>query len=653
MYSNFFKQRSFFFCLVIIITCFLSHASAQTNDDMNIFLMYYEETDLVVSSTRHLKPISQVAENIIVIHKKDIEKMNVHNVAEILEQITGLFIFFHTMDFGSLSIPEIQGSYGRHALVLLDGFPWNSLTAGYAETISIPVQIIERIEIIKGPASSAWGSSLGGIVNIITKSSGNTRIPEGTLKASYGEKNRQDLGADISGKAGPLGYYVYAGHKYSDPLLTPEPYSDNNVFLKLRLPILNNTNIRFSTGYNQPSFGLGDPILTLNSMLFGRSDSSNIGPLPFNPTIKGNIETYFATFELDMSLSENLVLNISCNQFTQKLDLPMSIPTTDYGMDIRFDEKSTRGNCKLIWKKGKHTTVMGMDYDHGSFDQIIRMSFYPENFDSYSDIDKWALYVNDTIVLNRLSLTPGIRFDHNDIGGSFTSPSIGITYKIFEDSVLRASVARGFTSAPLLFISENNLMKLFMEPNPSLKPEDVWAYRVGIETDKVKYVNIKTHLFKYDLNNSFNLSSNSENQELMMKNVSGTRCHGIEFETQTDPFYGVSLEAGIVYIDRKVLHVDTPTLRYAYNLGIQYDNGKSFNAKFSGHFIKWGSHYPQDSSNDDFIWNVNLNKMVMETEKISTKLFLKAHNIFNGIQYTLSNVRNPERWVEAGIRVSF
>jgi len=94
--------------------------------------------------------------------------MNAHTVAELLNRVPGIFVNFH-QDFGATSFFHIQGSDPRHVLVLLDGISWKFLSSGSVETNSIPVGIIERIEIIKGPASSAWGSSLGGIINIITR----------------------------------------------------------------------------------------------------------------------------------------------------------------------------------------------------------------------------------------------------------------------------------------------------------------------------------------------------------------------------------------------------------------------------------------------------------------------------------------------------
>ena len=202
---TYFVKKSIVLLVVILTVAFFCRtSSAQMEEEMMVLEMFYKDKDLVVSSTRHAKPISQVAENITVITARDIERMNAHTVAEVLNRVPGVFVNF-TQDFGAPSILQSQGSEDRHVLVLVDGVSWNFLADGAAQTASIPVGIIERIEIIKGPGSSVWGSSLGGVINIITKSAGTTESPSGTLSASWGEKNTQDYRGQVSGKAGPVG----------------------------------------------------------------------------------------------------------------------------------------------------------------------------------------------------------------------------------------------------------------------------------------------------------------------------------------------------------------------------------------------------------------------------------------------------------------
>ena len=112
----------------------------------------------------------------------------------------------------------------------------------------------------------------------------------------------------------------------------------------------------------------------------------------------------------------------------------------------------------------------------------------PASAITHPNIDRWGIFLNDTIVIDRWSITPGIRYDKNTITGSFVSPSIGVTYQVWKDSILRASVARGFTIPPLSWTSGGGL---FLDPNSSLKPEKIMSYQFGGETAVLKYLWVK------------------------------------------------------------------------------------------------------------------------------------------------------------------
>jgi vitamin B12 transporter len=495
MHSYSLKTGAFLFCFTLIIACLCRTTAAQPEEEMRILRMYYREKDLVVSSTRHPKPISQVAENITVVTAKEIEDMNAHTVAEVLNRVPGIFINFN-QDFGAISLFHIQGSEPRHVLVLLDGVPWNYLNGGSAETNSIPAGIIERIEIIKGPASSAWGSSLGGVINIITKSAGNEERPTGSISASYGERDTQDSRAQVAGKAGSVGYYLFAGHQESDGLRSSRNFDNTSLYSKFKIPVSKDINIGFTMGYSEPQIELGDfPSVDITSA--------------------GDTRTFFGTASLDALLNREFSLNFSVYNFKQKsvitsdsLGLGSTGSAGELYLDTSYDEETTGGSGKLVWRHGVHTAVIGVDLSSGKLDQaiiagsVLQLYGVPASSSTQPDIDKRAIYINDTFVIDRWAITPGIRYDHNSVTGSFVSPSLGVTYRLGEDSILRASVARGFTIPPLSWTSGGYL---FTDPNPSLDPEEVWSYQAGAETGAINYLWLKATVFHHDLENALAL----------------------------------------------------------------------------------------------------------------------------------------------------
>ena len=125
------KSTSVFF--IVLCWALLPEPSlAQIDEEMDLLRMYYREEELVVSATRNPKPISQVAENMTVVTADQIEAMNAHTVAEVLNRVPGTFISFN-QDFGAGSLFKMQGSNDRHVLVLVDGVSWNFLNSVAAD----------------------------------------------------------------------------------------------------------------------------------------------------------------------------------------------------------------------------------------------------------------------------------------------------------------------------------------------------------------------------------------------------------------------------------------------------------------------------------------------------------------------------------------
>ncbi len=635
-----------FLCVSVLVLNCNQAAAGQREEELQTLQMFYRQKDLVVSSTRYPKPISQVAENIAVVTAAEIEAMNAHTVAEVLDRVAGVFVNFNR-DFGATSLIFIQASADRQVLVLVDGIPWNFLAGGNAETNSIPVGIIDRIEIIRGPASSAWGSSLGGVVNIITKPVGDTPRPQGRLRASYGKNRTQDYRAELAGKAGALGYFLFGGYQESDGLRNSREYDNPSFYSKLNLPVTSKANLGFSIGYSKPDNDFGE---FPNQDIKSKAENRNLfGTAALNAALAEGISADASVYYLDQEFEQqNKALGKGLNGAPGELFLKTDL-----------DEKTMGGNGKLIWQTGRHTVVLGGEYAHGKLDQTLKAGSVLQMFgvaatsDSKPDIDRWAVFANDTILIDRFSITPGFRYDYNDISGSFVSPSLGITYTIGEHSILRAAVARGFSIPPLSFTSGGGL---FLNPNSDLDPEKVWSFQAGGETAAIPYLWLMTTLFYHDLDDRLTrelFGAGPPTFNDIFVNSGSIERRGIEVELQTAAFYHFSFMGNFAYTDLSPESEAGSDKIWAYNLGLQYDDAKSLKAQLFGHFIKWDFDSRLNVEDDDIIWDFNLSKRFMLTEKTAVELFCSVHNILNGDQFTQSDDENPRRWAEAGLRFSF
>lgn len=643
------KMKVIRFLALFLGLLFGARSALATEIDRDIFLMYYEEKDLVVSSTRHLKPASETPDNITVIHQEAISAMSAHTVGDVLNRVTGLFVYFHTMDFASPAQAEIQGSFARQVLVMVDGFSWGRFFSGYLKLIPIPVKVVDRIEIIKGPACSVWGAYMGGVINIITKSSGREEGLHGALTTSYGEKNRQDHGLELRGRTRSLGYYAFGGYQYSDSSVTSDTYDSRNLFSKISFPIYEEMDVEVSAGYNKPEVPMGDPVKLLNDIV-GRFTTIR-APISAPKNLEGDIliENRFFTTNLNHQVNRSLEWHVSLSYFNQESLMPVHTP--ENGMNLftyALGEKSMNAVLSAVWTPEDHTIVVGMDYEHGLLDQEIENRFPGLNLPSEKDMvsEKWAVFVNDTLMFDRFSLTPSIRYDQNDPDGSFISPSIGCVFSLSSSVALKASIARGVTYVPLFW--RLNASNNFPFNSSDLKPETLWAYQVGISYDPLKYALLKTNLFYYDMENSLSLDDNGT-----LINGEGTWCYGTELEIETLPVYRLSFLVGTAYVFREMLSASDATKRYQFHTGIRYDDKRSVNVDLFGHFTEWGRFVLQTSKEEDMIWDLTVNKKYPTFLEKEGKIFFKIHNLFNGSQYTLSEKGNPRRWVEGGVEIPF
>jgi vitamin B12 transporter len=631
----------FIFPMLLFFSC---TCWAQSDEEMQFLHMFYKDKDLVVSSTRNEKNISQVAENITVITSEDIENMNAHTVADVLIRVPGVFVSSN-QDFAGASILAIQGSETRHVLVLVDEMPWNLISAGTSETSSIPIGAVERIEIIKGPASSAWGSSLGGVINIITKKTGTSERPAGSISASYGKSESQDYRAEISGKAGALGYYLYAGDQTSDGIISARYMDGKKFFSKLNMPIAKKGELGLEIGYSSSKIGFGD--FPSNDMYSSSGNRTFYGKGTFKLSVAEG-------FDLKLSLFDMLNNSPLDNR---ALGLGMFGPRGTLIQKDIYDEERIGVRSQLVYTTKAQTAVLGIDYDDGKVEQttfvgpVPQMAFgAPAKAVFAPEMKQWALYVNDSITTGNLSITPGIRYDHDSNTGSFVSPSLGSTYKLSKDTVLRGSISRGFNSPALSEVSGGGL---FVDPNPSIQPEKIWAYQAGMESSAIPYIWTKITLFRDRIEDIHVLtySPPPSSKKIVINGGKSTR-QGFEVEAASIPIHNISLSTGYSYADISPANEDGASNMYTIDMGVIY-NADSIHVQLNGRYRRWDMNPSEYSKDDDFIWDLNISKKIVSYHSVTPELFFTAHNLFNGLQYVDSSKINPGRWLEAGVKFHF
>lgn len=617
----------YFSLLLLFVSIFLPHpVSAQTDDEQEKAFVSMFDDRSVVTATRSSKPLSQTAENVTIVTAGDIKLSGAHTLVDVLNNITGVQVFT-TGGPGSAATVSLQGSDSRHVAVAIDGVIINDLADNTADIAAIPVQNIERIEIIKGPASSAWGSALGGIINIITKSADTTKRAKGELDLTYGERTTNDSRAEIYGRLSQLGYYFYAGRFVSDGFRPNNASEDNNVYTKL--------------SYHE---GVSDAVLTLSYT------GGNRGILQDQPDglDVGDAFSYLrSSLSFNTKAAESLDLNIAMHALQQHLHEDYYLIPS--GQDIQrtyYNDTDLGGSIKAVWKSDVNNIVAGSDYDSG----ILRS-------DAISDgkrrLNRAAVFINDTITaIPSFTITPGLRYDDTNTNGDFVSPSLGATYKLSDLFLLRADAARGFNVPPLSYTYGNGTS---IPANPGLKVEDVTSYQAGVETTAIPYADLKVMLFHHVVNNAIAFQSLTPTLTMLV-NHDKDRRQGVETEISTTPVYSLSLTAGASFIVSRTINTNTVILNaptVTYDFGLKYNDNDSIKALLKGHYIWWNTQASTGGNYNALIVDADISKVLVKKHGVVWETFLAVNNLFNGSQYAYAPYSNPRRWVEGGIRMSF
>jgi vitamin B12 transporter len=616
--------------LLVISPCVQAKDSKPDFEDGDEFLsLYYGDDQEVESATRAPKPLSRVAENVTIITAEQIERMNAHGVDEILNRVAGVFVDFAGKDFNNAAYLSIHDSSFQQVAVYLDGIRISKATHDVAFTNMVPVRIIKRIEVIKGAAGSTWGSALGGVVNIITKDTGETSRPSGSLRGSYGEHNSQDYSGEIAGAFGPVGYYLSGTRQESDGIKDDKEFENSSVYGKFDINLPANMALTLSGGYTAPEYQVAHFALP---------------GFDFDESIDDRSSFASASFDAMVATGLNLHLN---GYF---LENTFVLTDTDFGSDIPWwknrDEQETTGlNGRVDYHLGAHQLVAGFDYLRNKITSSDELTTAPA---SRLTEEILAFYGNDTISFGDLTLIPGLRYDRMSDTSNMTSPSLGATWLAAEHTLFRASISKGFRKPPILYTDTENGEEW---ANDQLEPEQVWSYQAGVETGAARFCRIKTTLFYDDVSDAFHWDPALSTYD----NSSSETRKGIELEIATLSWNHLSMELNFTYA-----HTEDDNGENGYkrdvNLIALYDNPELLTVELSGHYIHYGDLEAPPAYNpvdDNVLWDISISRKIWFNAQLSSDLFLVGHNLSNVSQYGDELQPNSGRWLEAGLKLFF
>ena len=555
--------------------------------------------EVVVTATRSSKKQSEIGKVVRVISAETLAKSQGRNLTEVLNNVAGLNIGGNGNTQGDVKAVYLRGAAPGNTLILIDGIPVNDASGitGEYDISAIPVEQVERIEIVKGGNSTLYGSdAVAGVINIITKKG--TGKLAASLLASGGSYDTYKQVIGLNGAIGKTSVSVTGSNLQSESLSSAAPAEGQAGFDK--------------DGFTQRSVSLNlgqrlsDKFL-LRANLQANSNEAGLDNGAFSDAIDYNYQKNlvlggvggklnFSKGDFNFNLSHNAVKNLFDNQgsitnnrgrisqFEAGINYPLA-SFLDLTSGVTYRRSSTTqenpystkltadNNIKSLFSSLFLKTESGFHAELGG--RVNQHSQYGENFTytinpSYVIADRYKLFVN--------------------VSSAYRVPSL---YQLFSEY-----------------------------GNLALKPETSRTYEAGFDFDLLpEKLNVNLSYFSRKITDVIDFGQISPSQYAYV-NQNEQNDRGFEAELSYKPVSALSLNAFYAYVDGEM----TSPSGTAFNLFRRPKNTFGANAGLSlGKAVAINLTYKFTGNREDFYFDSSFNQVSAQ---------LKSYNMLDAyVQY--------------------
>ena len=523
------------FIWLLLILAGPARAQQETSDLTNKSLEDLMKIE-VYSASKYMQDASDAPSSVTVITADEIQKYGYRSLADILESVRGFYItydrdysFVGVRGFGRL------GDSNNRILVLIDGHQINDNVFGepYLGTeFLVDVDLIERVEIIRGPSSSLYGAdAFFAVINVITRKAPQLKGVEVSFApASFGT---------YDGRASYGGEYRGVGVMLSGTFYSSE--GATLFFPQFDSPATN-YGVTRNTDYESFQHILATISFhgfTLQGLFSARDKgvpTAYYGAL-FNDPRTQNFD-YHQYFDLSYQHSFGDTWNFTARtSYDQaRLQAPVAYSTGLPDGSTTVDTYSFRGNwwnseAKLNWTLfKKHKITLGtqvMDnlrQDQGDY-TAIGNTFVADPASSVI----WAFYTQDEFAITHtLSLSAGLRYDHYSYFRGATNPRLGLIYHPHHTTALKLLYGTAFRAPEPFEMSPD--YGPFYDNNFQLKPETIRSVEGVVEETLGQHFTIEGSVFRNWINNLITVETNPADSLSIYENSGQVNATGVEVE---------------------------------------------------------------------------------------------------------------------------
>jgi len=625
--------------------------------------------EVVVTATRTEEDIDKISSNVTVITQEDIKKSTATTVQDLLRNEAGIIIrdLYGT---GTKSTVDMRGfSRGLNTAILMDGRKLNEIDLSGVDWNTIPLENIERIEIVRGSESVLYGdNAMAGAINIITKK-GYAMTPEVMLDARAESYNGHTGIGTLTGGTDKIAYFFFLKHRQTSGYRENSDFTAADMSTRLNFKITDYLAFDFAAGYHTDDQGLPGG-LTESEVNHDRRQSTK-------PDDHVDFDQRYIDTKANFALGTWGDLELGYSYNNKKFDSDLFFFGSPF--NTRRDTSTSGIKAKLTVDTRpfnfRNLVVAGVDYYDSDVDN--RTSGFGTT--TYSEISKsdTGLYIQDEFFISdKISLSLGYRYADtrfDDTVSGFTSVS---DEQKFTEEAYRAGATFNYANGSKIFVNYAKGYRLpttdelfdFTGTITNLKPEKSDTYEAGIVHAFGK--RLQAHLTLYTMDVRDELFFNPIGGQLGFgtnENLDKTRHAGVETGFTAVVTDAVSVFGNFTYTDVTFKsgpydgnHIQLVP-QYSASLGGDYRFLQSFLLAANANWV--GRKYLDNDVQNDFDKMesyIVVNAKLSYTYK-SLTAYIGVNNIFDEeySEYGIvgsSGIKNfypaPERNFYGGLRVA-
>lgn len=517
--------------------------------------MLFQEVPSVFGASKYEQTVSEAPASVTIVTASEIKMYGYRTLSDILQSVRG---FYTTYDrnYTYLGVRGFtrSGDYNTRILLLLDGHRINDAVynaAPMGTEFPVDVDLIDRVEIIRGPSSSIYGANaFFAVINVITK------------------RGRDLKGAEISGEAGSFNTYkgrTTYGNKFGNGLesLFSTSYYDsggqNLYFREFDRPSTHKGMAHDADGDQYYSFFTKNTFhdLSLEGVYQSREKgipTASFGSLFNDPRTKSSDEYALVDLKYDHVFDNqlSLVARAYFDHYYYHGTYAYDRTETDGFRGALINKDYAKGDgagtevqiSKTLFEKNK--VLLGAEY-RNSFRQdqaVYDVNPFFSYLDDRRDSSNWAVYLQDEYrIFSKLILNAGIRYDWYETFGGAVSPRVGLIVLPHEKTAVKLLYGEAFRppNAYEFYYKDGFSIK----PALDLKPETIRTYELVWEQTLNKELRLSASGFYYKVDDLITLKTDRSDGVGVFENLESVKSKGVELELDGKWPYG--LEGRISY----------------------------------------------------------------------------------------------------------